>query len=143
MSPQDFVNKVLAMAREAETRFGVPAAVAVGQAVLETGYGSHVRGNNLFNIKWTGSGKHTELYVQEWIGGKPRWVRARFRAYDSWQESLEDWCRLMQAPRYDQCLAHTGDPINYIDCIWRSGYATDPRYPQKVVQIMRRHGLID
>ncbi len=89
---------------------GIPASFMIGQAGHETGWGrSEIRNAdgsssfNLFGIKagagW--SGKVAEITTTEYIDGEPRKVTAKFRAYNSYEESFRDYARLIgESPRY-------------------------------------------
>ena len=91
---------------------GIPASFMLGQAGHETGWGrSEIRNKdgstsfNLFGIKagkgWTG--KVAEVTTTEYINGVPRKVVAKFRAYDSYEDSFRDYARLItDNPRYEK-----------------------------------------
>ncbi|WP_051303465.1 flagellar assembly peptidoglycan hydrolase FlgJ [Comamonas composti] len=121
---------------------GIPAAFMLGQAGHETGWGkSQIRmadgGNsfNLFGIKADKSwdGKVAEITTTEYIGGTPRKITARFRAYDSYEESFRDYARLItSSPRYEKAMSATGSALAYASELQKAGYATDPRYASKL-----------
>ena len=61
---------------------------------------------------------------------------AGFRSYDSFQDSFDDYVRLVKNnPRYGQALKHAGDPERYLAELQQAGYATDPHYADKVMRI--------
>ena len=121
---------------------GIPAAFMLGQAGHETGWGrSEIRNadgsnsHNLFGIKagagW--SGKVAEITTTEYVDGEPRKLTAKFRAYDSYEESFRDYARLIsQSPRYAQARASTASAASYAGELQRAGYATDPAYAAKL-----------
>ena len=121
---------------------GIPAAFMIGQAGHETGWGkSEIRNAdgsnsfNLFGIKATGgwSGKVAEITTTEYIDGEPKKVTAKFRAYNSFEESFRDYARLIgESPRYAQARAQTGSATAYASELQRAGYATDPAYAAKL-----------
>jgi peptidoglycan hydrolase FlgJ len=44
--------------------------------------------------------------------------------------------RLVQGnPRYAQALAHGGDDARYLHGLQQAGYATDPRYADKILRV--------
>ena len=91
---------------------GLPAGFMLGQAGHETGWGRHeikqrdgAPSFNLFGIKaganWTG--RVAEVTTTEYVGGAPVKSVARFRAYSSYDESFQDYARLItKTPRYAQ-----------------------------------------
>ncbi len=121
---------------------GIPAGFMLGQAGHETGWGkSEIRNAdgsnsfNLFGIKanagWTG--RVAEITTTEYEGGEARKVSAKFRAYDSYEESFRDYARLIAtSPRYAQARASTASATSYAGELQRAGYATDPAYAAKL-----------
>lgn len=144
-SPQgkeDFVQGHRAAAEAVARESGIPASFMLGQAGHETGWGKsqirHKDGSNSFNLfgikagsGW--SGKVAEITTTEYIAGKPRKVTAKFRAYDSFQESFRDYARLMtENPRYEKALAKTHSAQAWAAELQKAGYATDPQYAAKL-----------
>lgn len=121
---------------------GIPAAFMLGQAGHETGWGkSEIKNadgsnaHNLFGIKATKSwtGKVAEVTTTEYIDGVPRKVTAKFRAYDSYEESFRDYARLISSnPRYEKAMGQTGSALAYATELQKAGYATDPEYASKL-----------
>ncbi len=121
---------------------GIPAAFMLGQAGHETGWGRSEIKNadgsnayNLFGIKagkgWTG--KVAEITTTEYIDGVARKVTAKFRAYDSYEESFRDYARLITSnPRYEKAMGQTGSALAYATELQKAGYATDPAYASKL-----------
>jgi flagellar protein FlgJ len=100
-----------------EQASGIPSAFMLGQAGHETGWGrseiTMADGSpsfNLFGIKATGgwNGKVAEITTTEYVNGAPQKVVAKFRAYDSYEDSLRDYARLItQSPRYARSSQQT------------------------------------
>ena len=153
-SPQDFVRELKAAALQAANALGVDAKVLLAQAALETGWGKSVikmtdgqSSFNLFNIKthhnW--AGKQAVINTLEYDkAGVARQERANFRAYDSYQDSFNDYVRFIKEnPRYQQALKQQGNPEQYIRELQAAGYATDPVYANKVMRIYHSDALSD
>lgn len=138
----NFVRAHAAAAQRVARESGIPASYMLGQAGHETGWGrSEIRGDgggnsfNLFGIKagagW--SGKVAEITTTEYIGGVARKIKAKFRAYNSYEESFRDYARLItQSPRYAQAVKSTGSAQSYAAALQKAGYATDPKYADKL-----------
>ena len=63
----------------------------------------------------------------------------KFRAYDSYAESFQDFARLIaNSPRYEKVMANLDDAQRYAGAIQKAGYATDPAYADKLVSVIRR-----
>ena len=119
----------------------------LAQAALETGWGRHIVGaagassNNLFNIKasrdWPGD--TVRRAVLEYRDGVAVREVATFRAYGSPAESFADYATFLQAsPRYARALAKAADGEAYLRELQDAGYATDPRYADKVIGVWSR-----
>lgn len=142
-----FVNELLPHARQAARELGVDANLLLAQAALETGWGQAVIKNrqgessfNLFNIKadrgW--QGKQAKVSTLEFDGGVAQKTMAGFRVYDSYQASFSDYVDFIKSnPRYGDALKQTANPAAYIRELQAAGYATDPRYAEKVMSIYR------
>jgi len=127
---------------------GIPAHFMLGQAGHETGWGKHLirhaDGNpsyNLFGIKadkgWTG--RVAEVTTTEYVNGKARKLKAKFRAYGSWEESFRDYARLIaNSPRYAQARTMVHSPRAWATALQRAGYATDPHYATKLSRTIER-----
>ncbi|GAA4327774.1 hypothetical protein GCM10023144_12760 [Pigmentiphaga soli] len=142
----EFLGKYLPAARRAEAATGIPAVYILGQAALESGWGRHeIRGSdgrpshNLFGIKATGwSGRVAEVRTTEYRNGQPERVSARFRAYDSYEDAFEDYARMLASnPRYAGALRASGNAEQFARGLQRAGYATDPRYAEKLASTIR------
>ena len=142
----DFIQAHTAAARETEAHTGIPAAFMVSQAAHETGWGRHeirhADGSpsfNLFGMKagpgW--KGRVAEVTTTEYVNGVPRKVTARFRAYDSYAESFQDYARLMKtSPRYRDVVASADSAQAFAQGLQRAGYATDPAYADKLTRVI-------
>ena len=138
----DFVQFHETAAERVAKESGIPAAYMLGQAGHETGWGKseirHSDGSNSFNLfgikagkGWTG--KVAEITTTEYIDGKAQKVSAKFRAYDSYEDSFRDYAKLInQSPRYEQARAQTGSAEAYASALQKAGYATDPAYARKL-----------
>ncbi|MDR6214087.1 flagellar assembly peptidoglycan hydrolase FlgJ [Paracidovorax wautersii] len=138
----NFVQHHRAAAERVAQESGIPANFMLGQAGHETGWGkSEIRSKggdnsfNLFGIKagkgWTG--KVAEITTTEYINGTPRKVTAKFRAYDSYEDSFKDYARLINDnPRYEKARGKTHSAVAYASELQKAGYATDPQYATKL-----------
>ncbi|ODN65992.1 flagellar assembly peptidoglycan hydrolase FlgJ [Methylophaga muralis] len=145
-SPEDFVEKLWPLAQKAAERLGTSADVILSQAALETGWGRYVLKDNegqssfnLFNIKadsrWDGD--FVAKNALEYRNGKPVTEQSRFRSYDDYQQSFDDYVSFLQSqPRYQEALKHVARPERFVEKLHEAGYATDPQYANKIKRIM-------
>ena len=134
-------------ARQAQASSGIPATFMVAQAALETGWGKHeIRfddgrtSHNLFGIRaganW--KGPVAEIWTTEFINGAAQKVRGQFRAYGSYQESFNDYARLIsQSPRYANAMRNLGDPQAFASALQQAGYATAPNYANVLSSVIQ------
>lgn len=145
-SREEFVREIWPLAVKAGRQLGVEPRAIVAQAALETGWGSRlirddagVSGNNLFGIKadtrW--DGERVSVATLEYEAGLPKPQRANFRAYPDLAAGFDDYVRfLSENPRYREALRAGADAGAYADRLQSSGYATDPRYAEKIRSII-------
>ncbi|MEN9467746.1 MAG: hypothetical protein RL081_1747 [Pseudomonadota bacterium] len=138
----DFVRKHSDVASKIEKSSGIPASYMLGQAGHETGWGKFEikqKGGapsfNLFGIKagagWTG--KVAEVTTTEYVNGVAHKKVAKFRAYDSYEDSFKDYARLIsESPRYAKVKTQTGSAHAFASGLQKAGYATDPEYAAKL-----------
>jgi flagellar protein FlgJ len=141
-SQVNFVRQHSDIASKIEKESGIPASFMLGQAGHETGWGKHqikVKGGepsfNLFGIKAGASwkGKVAEVTTTEYVGGMPQKRVARFRAYESYEDSFKDYSRMIsQSPRYEKVRQQTGSAHAFASGLQKAGYATDPDYAAKL-----------
>ena len=149
--PAEFVADILPAATRAAEALGVSARLLIAQSALETGWGRHTlrlddgrSSYNLFGIK-AGSGWHGQAVSRtslEYRDGILEPEVSSFRAYASPADSLRDYVDFIHSsPRYRAALERTGDDEQYIRAIHRAGYATDPGYADKVIEILNGDAL--
>jgi flagellar protein FlgJ len=145
-TPQRFVASLLPLAEQAASFLGVNPLGIIAQAALETGWGRRLvrladgtASFNLFGIKAGPSwqGQRAGADTLEFVGGAAEKRRESFRAYESVKDSVDDYARLIHSsPRYQQALAVGADPHAYATALSAAGYATDPDYAKKIIEIL-------
>lgn len=143
---EDFVTRLYPMAKAAADKLGTTPEVLLAQAALETGWGQKMvrqyngeQSFNLFNIKadnrW--QGHKAAVNTLEFEQGIAVKQRADFRVYDSFEQSFNDFVGfLKQNGRYQEALQMAAKPEAFINGLQQAGYATDPKYAQKVISVM-------
>jgi flagellar protein FlgJ len=144
---QDFVQRMLPHAQRASRDSGIPAHLILGQAALESGWGKHAiktadgsDSYNLFGIKagnhW--NGKVAEVTTTEYRNGVAFEMVDKFRVYSSHEEAFKDYTRLLsQNPRYATVLQQD-NAQGFAQALQKSGYASDPRYAEKLTSVIGR-----
>lgn len=137
-----FIAKLAPGTQAAMKKYGILASLTLAQAILESGWGRHAPGNNLFGIKAYGwSGRTQVLPTKEYIGGKTITVRAVFRAYSSFAQSLDDHTALLtKNPRYKNLIGLR----NYraaARLIAADGYASAKDYTAQLTALIEQYRL--
>lgn len=142
-----FVNTLKPIVEKALQKAPLPLAGVLGQAALETGWGSQIiTGNdgalshNLFGMKAkSDSEPSVAIGSMEFEFG--RWVNrlSNFRAYPDWEASVRDYVQSLSAdPRYQRVMEAGDDLSKFASGLMQSGYATDPQYAMKLVDVAER-----
>jgi len=144
--PVAFIQSLLPAAEKAAASLGLEPLALIAQAALETGWGQRMfkngsgqNSNNLFGIKAQANwqGQVAVVDTLEYRQGVAQKEKARFRAYDSAEQSLHDYVDLIQSnPRYQAALSVASDTKAYFQRLQAAGYATDPNYAQKILSVL-------
>ncbi len=140
LSPQEYVEIYKDDAVKEMQMFGVPASITLAQGMLESDNGNSdlaVYANNHFGIKC-----HTD-----WSG--PTYVKDDdakdecFRKYRTVLESYSDHSQFLKSrPRYAFLFdLRTTDYRGWAKGLKESGYATEPRYKERLLEIIEKNEL--
>lgn len=152
-TPEEFIRRLTPYARQAAAELGVDPKILVAQAALETGWGKavirHTNGassHNLFGIKadnrWQGD--RVSVTTLEYHRGVAEKHRANFRSYSGFKESFDDYVQFLKRNgRYQTALGNSGDAYEFIKSLQEAGYATDPKYAEKVIRIFEQDDFAD
>ena len=135
-----YVNKYAPSATKNMRFFKIPASITLAQGILESGAGRgelSAKSNNHFGIKchkgWTGGRVyHDDDKLQEC-----------FRKYKDPKYSFRDHSLfLTQRSRYNDLFKHKKDDYkSWAKGLKKAGYATDPKYPDKLIRIIETYEL--
>ena len=147
-SPEEFIQAVWDDAVVAAGELGLDPAVLVAQSALETGWGKKViqaadgsSSFNLFGIKvgngWQGDS--SIVNTMEFRDGLAALEKAAFRVYDSLSSAFKDYVSFLKNnPRYQGALEKVSDSKAFLTELQQAGYATDPKYAEKILGILER-----
>jgi flagellum-specific peptidoglycan hydrolase FlgJ len=136
----DYIQRYKDIAKENMVKSGIPSSITLGQAILESGAGTgplSMQANNHFGIKchkeWSGpSIKYDDDEAQEC-----------FRKYNDPDESFKDHSFFLTSrPRYSGLFQlDKGDYKAWAKGLKAAGYATDVKYPEKLIGLIERYQL--
>lgn len=149
MQPTQFIDRVKTGAINGWVRYGVLPSLSIAQAILESGWGESAlatQGKALFGIKATASWKGkvwTGSTREEYSPGSSVYISAGFRAYDTWDQSIEDHGKfLSENSRYHGLLGQK-DYRRVCVMIKQAGYATASNYTQQLISLIEQYKLMD
>lgn len=140
MTRQEYIERFAPIAMEEMQRSKVPASITLAQGCLESGNANSrlaKKGNNHFGIKchksWTGK---TMSHDDDKKG-------ECFRVYKHAEESYKDHSDfLVNGSRYASLFElKPDDYAGWAKGLRKAGYATDPKYPDKLIRIIEESGL--
>ncbi len=145
MTNSEFLEKIGAMANADMKKTGILASLTIAQAILESGWGrsglSAAPNYNLFGIKGRYNGNYCLFNTSEYLNGQWVTVKAEFRKYPSWAESIADHSALFNT--YDRYKNLRGLKDYRLACqyVREDGYATDPSYTSKLIYLIEANNL--
>lgn len=135
-----YINNFKEIAKEEMVLYGIPASIKIAQGILESGAGRgdlSLKSNNHFGIKchtgWSGDKvHHDDDEAQEC-----------FRKYNDPKYSFRDHSLFLTSrPRYNDLFKLKKDDYKgWAIGLRKAGYATDPKYPEKIIGIIERYEL--
>jgi peptidoglycan hydrolase FlgJ len=144
--PGDFARDVWPHAKRAADQLNVAPEALLAQAALETGWGRYVMSSadgessfNFFGVKagqsWDG-GTVSKPTIEYRDGAAAR-TTAKFRSYENVAATFDDYVDLINnSVRYDDVAGHGADTGGFATALQNSGYATDPKYADKIKSIL-------
>lgn len=122
-------------------------SVKIAQAALETGWGNHIVGNNLYGIKATGQpnqywdGSYVTAGTSEYANGGYNPQSSNFRAYKTISDSIRDHSLLINTLDRYKPVREATTPEDQARALQNAGYATDPSYAAKLISIINSNNL--
>jgi hypothetical protein len=138
---QQYIDQYKDIAIEQMKRWRIPASITLAQGIFESGAGQSEltrRSNNHFGIKchgWTGRKVYKDDDAQNEC----------FRAYDTAFDSFEDHSRfLATGQRYRSLFSlKTTDYKGWARGLKAAGYATNPQYANKLIELIQLYKLYE
>jgi flagellum-specific peptidoglycan hydrolase FlgJ len=146
------INSIIAPfvpdAQKLQQETGVPAAITLGQIILESSgnydglSGLAFEAKNLFGIKGTGTAGSVDWDTTEYVNGQKITINSKFAKYRTYYDSMVDHANLLLTPRYQRYLKNVTSIVDYAQGILDGGYATDPNYANKLLKIIYQYDLL-
>lgn len=137
---QRYIDKYADLAVEEMRRSGVPASITLAQGLLESRYGQSdlaVKGNNHFGIKCHSNWNGAKMRVDD---DKEKECFRKYRTVEQSYRDHSDFLRYRDRYKFLFDL----DPKDYKGWAYglkKAGYATDPAYPKKLINLIEEYEL--
>lgn len=125
---QSYISKYKEVATQLSKEYGIPTAIILSIAYVETGGGSSAHSKILHN--------HFGMV------GKNTVNKSRFRSFENAEASYRAFCQMITRKKYYATLKGDPDHKNWVTAIAAAGYSTKPNeWKQKIHMIINRFGL--
>jgi LysM repeat protein len=141
LSVDEYISKFKDIAIQEMERSGIPASITLAQGIHESAYGNSQlakSSNNHFGIKCT----------KDWEGKKKyKWDdeanKSCFRVYVSADDSYVDHTDFLLNRKHYAFLFdyERSDYKRWAKGLRKAGYATDPKYPEKLIKTIEKYKL--
>lgn len=143
-SKQDvFINRISRLLESKDSNNLPPKSIVIAQAILESSWGESSLSkdsSNYFGIKGDFHGNYVLVPTQEFENGKWISIDDKFKKYPDLSSSIDDYLELMKLPRYLEVL-HASNYKEAATALVSGGYATDPSYASKLINIIESYDL--
>ena len=123
-----YIEKYQPIAKELSKEFGIPSAVIMSIAIIETG---------------AGSSKSSQLHNNHFgLTSKNSTTGSKYRSFDSAKESFRTFCESIARRKYYQELKGNINPTDWINAIAAAGYSTKPtEWKKKILTAISKYKL--
>lgn len=141
--PKDFFNTLGPIAAKYDS-YGLYPSVMLAQAALESQFGESQLSfdyNNYFGIKAHGHHRSVRLSTTEYYSDEPTTITDSFCVYNSPNDCFQDYAELLtENENYSEVIG-AASPAMAARALQAGGYATDPAYASKLVQLINEYNL--
>ena len=141
--PTSFFNTLGPIAAEYE-KYGIYPSVMLAQAALESNYGESQLSldyHNYFGIKAHGHHRSVRLETIEYYSATPTTITDNFCVYNNPNDCFSDYAELLtENDNYSDAVG-APSPAIAAKALQAGGYATDPNYASKLIQIINEYNL--
>lgn len=129
-SQSKYIQQYRPLADSLSEEYGIPAAVILGVAILESGSGTS-RNAKLLKNHFGIVGKN-----------KLKNVKTRYKQYESVHDSYKDFCKLLKKKKFYKNLKGNMNYALWVDSISRAGYSEVPTiWKQRVLSTIKKNKL--
>lgn len=142
---KEFFTKLGPLAVKVCRQFDLYPSILLAQAALESNWGSSELASrycNLMGVKAIAGLPSVSMMTSEQDhSGHSYQVKAAFRKYKDWQESLEDYANVLETEQFRLVHRHQSEDYHQALKALRGNYASDVHYDQKLETIIKAFDL--
>ncbi len=136
----NYIDQYSDIAMDQMREYKVPASITLAQGILESGAGTGkltMKSNNHFGIKCHRDWKGMKVYHDDDRKGEC------FRKYSLAKFSFQDHSIFLstRSRYFDLFRLSKDDYKGWAKGLQKAGYATDPKYPSKLIRLIEKHKL--
>ncbi len=129
-SQTKYVREFRPYADSLSKEYGIPSAVMLGIAILESGSGTS-RNAKLLKNHFGIVGKN-----------KLKDVKSRYKQYDHARDSYKDFCKLVKKKKFYEKLKGNTNPTVWVEALSKAGYSEVPEtWKQRVLSTIKKNKL--
>lgn len=134
-----YIERFKTIAIQEMNLYGIPASITLAQGLFESGSGNAELAkvaNNHFGIKCTSDWRGKGYYKDDDSHNDC------FRVYERPEDSFRDHSEFLKRPRYVKLFQlDKNDYVGWANGLKAAGYATNPNYPQLLINIINKYHL--
>jgi LysM repeat protein len=138
-TPETYIDRFKYIAIAEMDKNGIPASITLAQGLLESGNGNSdlaIKANNHFGIKCNGEWNGKKIYKDDDEKNEC------FRVYGSAEQSFVDHSEFLKRKRYASLFDLKKDDYKgWAKGLKEAGYATNPKYPDLLINLIERYQL--
>ncbi len=115
-------------AEQLSSEYGIPSAVILAIAFVETG-GGNSKGAKVY---------HNHFGIQ----GKNTVTKSKYKSYSSHYDNFRDFCKIISNKKYYPQLKGNTQHTEWIDAIAKSGYTAHPsEWKKRIISVINKYKL--
>jgi LysM repeat protein len=139
MTSLEYIERFKGIAIQEMNLYGIPASITLAQGLFESGSGNGELArvaNNHFGIKCNSQWQGKSYYKDDDNHNDC------FRVYNNAEDSFRDHSEFLKKPRYANLFKlDKNDYTGWANGLKTDGYATNPNYPQLLINIIQKYNL--
>ncbi len=139
LTTDEYIAAYKRIARKEMKHHGVPASITLAQGILESNSGNSKlarKAHNHFGVKCTSDWNGRTFHADD---DKPNEC---FRRYRYAAKSFHDHTEFLKRKRYEALFELDRDDYKgWAHGLKKAGYATNPKYPQLLINLIEKHKL--